>query len=427
MRVGIAFSSKDRVDKTKRTFKPLLQPKKFDTWWFDGSQTKEGESYFHKASGKSFRSIRLTGGSCRYIVCALTTLLEYGREEGTPYDFVGLVENDVMLHEDWFDRTLALFDVGQKAGLEVGAVSARTYVDRILIQCDGFAVMHNLGAGMVIFSRHAAELILQYYRTGMTTENRKVFSLLSGVDIGAYWAFRGSDHMLVADWQWDRMLAQHGLCTLALTPTKATQLEDIKAQGLMLAKKPLKQLESKKAFAKYRACLEWVRKGDLEIPRTPGMRLFHGDQWTIFPHQLRAMGATYSGDWRFKWAIGWGCFAWKAGTGMSDESCSTQIQMLNPPKVDIPVQGSLAILVSGGEKGGKIRVEDEESGFSADPELIPEGEGNVLSMFVPSAVSYRTVSLTALTPGIVFYGIQCKEPQPYYPHVKFDYHSLPPL
>lgn len=427
MRVGIAFSSKDRAEKTKRTLKPLLQPKKFDTWWFDGSQTPEGQSYFEKTSSKAHSGIRLTGGSCRYIVCALTCLLEQGRDENCPYDYIGLVENDVMLHDDWFDRTIALFDVGKKAGLEVGAVSARTYVDRILIQCDGFAVMHNLGAGMVIFSRHAAELILQYYRTGMTTENRKVFSLLSGVDIGPYWAFKGSDHMLVADWQWDRMLAQHGLCSLALTPTKATQLEDIKAQGLMLAKKPVKQLENKKAFVRYCGNLHGIRKGYVKMPMTPGMRMFHGDQWTIFPHQIPTLGGSYSGDWRFKWAIGWGCFAWKAGTGESGEALGEPIKMLNPPIVEIPVQGSLAILVSGGEKGGKIRVEDEESGFSADPELIPEGEGNVLSMFVPSAVSYRTVRLTALTPGIVFYGIQCKDPQPYYPHIKFDFKSLPPL
>src|SRR4029077_4317846 len=142
------------------------------------------------------------------------------------------------------------------------------YVDRILIQCDGHAVMHNLGAGMIVMTREAAQIILQYYRTGMTSENRKVFSMLSGVDIGPYWAFKGSEHMLVADWGWDRMLAQHGMCSLALTATKAKQLEKIKDMGLALAKKPAKELDNPKAFDKYARNLDRMRKGAVEFPTT---------------------------------------------------------------------------------------------------------------------------------------------------------------
>jgi hypothetical protein len=427
MRVGIAYSSKDRVDKTKRTLKPLLQPKLFDTWWYDGSQNKEGQAFHEAKCGSVYSATRLTGGSCRYIVCALTQLLECGREEGRPYDFLGLVENDVMLHEGWFERTIGLFETGKKYGLEVGAVSARCYVDRILIQCDGFAIMHNLGAGMVIFSRHAAELILNYYRTGMTTENRKVFSLLSGVDIGPYWAFKGSDHMLVADWSWDRMLAQHGLCSLALTPTKATQLEKIKDQGLVLAKKPVKELDNPKALVRYSTSLFRIREGHEEFPITPGMRLFHGDTWTIFPHQLPTLGAVYSGDWRLKWSLGYGCFAWKAGPGESVDETAVPVKWDNPPMVNIPIIGSIDVLVSGGENGGQVRVEDEHSGFFCEPMLQPESQVGTLAISVPGSYTYRNIRVIALTPGIVFYGIRSKEAQPYLPHVKFDFHLLPPL
>jgi 2-deoxy-D-gluconate 3-dehydrogenase len=123
------------------------------------------------------------------------------------YTHIGLVENDVLLDKDWFDQTMALFEQGKAAGLEVGAVSARCYEDRILIQRDGYAITHNTGAGMIIFSRKAAELVLQNYRTVFTTENRLLFAQLSGIDIGAYWAFRGSQHWLVADWNFDRVLA----------------------------------------------------------------------------------------------------------------------------------------------------------------------------------------------------------------------------
>ncbi len=426
MRVGIAFSSKDRTDKTKRTLKPLLS-KQFDLWWWDGSQTEEGQAYHADRCDKVHTAITLTGGSCRYIVCALTTLLEYGREEGAAYDFIGLVENDVMLHENWFDKTIGLFEAGKKYGLEVGAVSARCYVDRVLIQCDGFAVMHNLGAGMVIFSRTAAELVLNYYRTGMTTENRKVFAMLSGVDIGPYWAFKGMDHMLVADWSWDRMLAQHGLASLALTPTKASQLEKIKDQGLALAKKPVKELDNPKALARYTRNLERIRKGEVIFPVTPGMRLFYGDTWTIFPHQLPSLGAVYSGDWRFKWSLGYGCFAWKAGPGEVTDETAVPVKWDNPPIVEIPVVGSIDVLVSGGEKGGQVRVDDESSGFTCSPGLMPEDQVGTLAISVPGAFSCRTIKVTALTPGLIFYGIRSKEPQLYLPHIKFSFHSLPPL
>jgi hypothetical protein len=426
MRVAIAYSSKDRVEKTKRTLKPLLQSDA-DIWWWDGSQTEEGKAYFEKTHDKVKKAITLGGGSCRYIVNALTALLEYGREDGGAYDFIGLVENDLMLHEDWYGPTMELFEVGRQAGLEVGAVSARTYIDRVLVQCPDFAVMHNLGAGMVIFSRSAAKIVLNYYRTGMTVENRKVFALLSGVDIGPYWAFKGSENMLVADWQYDRMLAQHGFCSLALTPTKAKQLDNLKEQGLALARKPVKELQNKAAFARYRESLAAIRKGTVETPKTPGMRLFYGDTWILFPHQLRALGATYSGDWRFKWSLGYGCFAWKAGPSLDMEGRAEPTNWLNPPVVDIPVMGPLEVLVSGGEKGGKVKVEDQFTGLSYEPGLLPEGQAGMLSIAVPGGYSYRNIKVTAQVPGIIFYGIRTREPQPYLPQIKFDAHDLPPL
>jgi hypothetical protein len=426
VRVGIAYSSKDRVDKTKRTLKPLIQSPA-DVWWFDGSQNEEGKAYQEKFSDKVHTAVRLTGGSCRYIVCALTSLLDYGREDGGAYDYIGLVENDVMLHDGWFDKTMALFDYGKQAGLEVGAVSARCYVDRVLVQCDGFAVMHNLGAGMVIFSRAAAEIVLRYYRTGMTSENRKTFAMLSGVDIGPYWAFRGSDHMLVADWQYDRMLAQHGLCSLALTPAKASQLENIKSMGLEMAKKEVKERRDKAALARYTESLAAIRKGRVETPTTPGMRLFHSGTWTIFPHQIRGLGGTYSGHWRFKWALGYGCFAWKSGANCVDHGPEGFEMWTAPPIVDMPISGPVDVLVSGGEAGGQVRVEDEDSNFSCEPVAKPEGEAGILNISVPGSVAYRNVRVTALTPGVIFYGIRTREPQPYLPHIKFDSTFLPPL
>src|ERR1700722_4662170 len=143
-RAAIAFSTCDRVELSRQSIEPLLQPDKFDLFWIDGSKTEAGKKLGYEYGcdaehGLDFHT-GITGGSGAAIVYALTTMLSY--RVPTPanepaqryYDYVGLVENDVVLDKDWFDRTMALFYRGAEDGLEVGAVSARCYEDRILCQ-----------------------------------------------------------------------------------------------------------------------------------------------------------------------------------------------------------------------------------------------------------------------------------------------------
>src|SRR5215472_14381174 len=429
-KVCISYSSKNRLELTKRTIVPLLPQKGWDLWWYDASTDADASEFFNERCNETARAQRLHGGSCRYIVAALTQMLNW---EEPRYDYVGLCENDVLLDDDWFNPVMWLFEQGYHDQLKIGAVSARTYEDRILIQRDGYAVMHNLGAGMIIFTREAACLVLNQYRTGYSGENRKLFSMLSGIDIGRYWAFKGLDHMLVADWSYDRMLGQSGMASLALVPAKARQLEQIEKQGLKLATEPVDSLRNDGAFETFCQRTHKIRDGVWSVPTTPGGRLFYGDTWTIFPHQIFTLGGSYSGDWRFKWSIGWGCFAWRAGAvpgklktngGGDPRGDVGAIDTL--PTATIPCLGPIDIVVSGGETGGRVKVEDELSRFSCEPELTPEGAGNVLQLAVPGGMGYRNVKLTALTSGVVFYGIRCREAQPYVP-VPFDFYSLPPL
>ena len=99
---------------------------------------------------------------------------------------------------------------------------------------------------------------------------------------------------------------------------------------------------------------------------------------------------------------------------------------LGSTKIRRAVLGSCDILVSGGAKGGKVHVVDKQSGFEAKPELYPEGDnGQVLALTVPSACGYRAIEMTALTPGVVFYGIKCREPQPCNSSLRFDHSWLP--
>lgn len=428
-RVAIAFLTKNRVDLSRQTVEPLLRRDKFDLWWMDGSKTEAGrtfaaKNFFGREVHFHYRG-NVVGGADAAIVYALTALLDapvihpdesLGIARIQTYSHIGICENDVLLDADWFEPTMALFEQGARDGLSVGAVSARAYEDRVLIQRDGYAVMHNLGAGVVIFTREAARLVLDNYRTTFTSENRAAFSQLSGIDIGSYWAFRGSEHWLTVDWSFDKVLASHGLCSLALTPCKATMIGQdppLEDQGLKLIGKDQAGAYGggSQEFETFRDRTRDIREGSLQI----STRLYYRDPagaYLIFPHQLQEIGGSYEGEWRLKWSQGFGPFVWKAeqpGASLS-----------------VPVFGPAELLFLGGPEGGQIQIVDD-SGFTARPDLPPEKSGSVVSIMLPGNMSYRTVRVTALSAGICFYGLRTREAQPWLPNVRFDHSVLPPI
>ena len=408
-RVAIAYNTCDRTELTKRSIEPLLQPDKFDLHWFDGSKSDDGKNLWVQYRNEVLMHPGVRGGSGPAIVCALTMLL------ADNYDYIGLVENDVLLDPDWFEPTMALFERGRADGLEVGAVSARAYEDRILIQRDGYAVMHNIGAGFIIFSRKAAELVLHNYRTTWTTENRLVFAQLSGIDIGSYWAFRGEQQFLVADWGFDKVLAANGLASLALTPNKVTMIDQpIEPLGLKYADGSPPDTIAKGnslVFIKYRNNLKRVREGQFHIGwHHPFFN--DGSTFIIFAHQIPQIGGDYSDGWNIRDFLPFGPFCWKSGDSR--------------PELSVPISGPCEFIVSGGERGGKIRIEDEHSGYVAEPSLPPEAGTNFLTIPVPATAAYRNIKLTALDPGVCLFAIKTREPQPVLPHVRFNYGTLPP-
>jgi hypothetical protein len=432
-RVAIAFSTCDRVELSRQSIEPLLQSDKFDLYAIDGSKTPEGKKLAETWYGQQVKfEVRrdVTGGSGAAIVYALSHLLEapcYGHPPNKSlnpgwYDYIGLVENDVVLPHDWFAKTMALFEQGEADGLKVGCVSTRCYEDRILFSRDGYAVMHNLGAGQIIFTREAAELILCEYRVQWTTENRKAFSLVAGIDIGSYWAFKGMEHFLVADFRWDALLAQHGLASLALTPSPVQmigQVPPLKEQGLRIVTDPFHPLVARdlpdRYFKTYRDNLHNIRLGNWKLPDT----LFHRDSnggYTIFAHQIGAIGGHYQGKWKLKDAPGFGPFGWIADSEQEDFD----------PRIFIPIAGPCEVMVSGGSVGGQIEIVDEQSGFNARPILPTEsGAGTIVSINLPGNVAYRTIRINMMTPGCVFYGIRTHNEQPRVTNWKFDWNTLP--
>ncbi len=416
MKLALALLTKDKPELMKRSIEPLLQPDKFDLFVVDGTADEDIRPIPFCWNIKNwFLGIR--GGPDAAIVYALTEMLNHESENGG-YTHVGITEQDVLLHPDWLGPTLALFERGRWDGLEVGAVSARCYEDRVLVQRDGYALAHNLGAGQIILTREAARIILDNYRTGWTTDNRLIFCQLSGVDIGAYWAFRGSENWITADWNFDAILARHGLASLALTPSLATMLDqDIAAQGLKMADGKFDLLRNNEAFAKFAGRTMEIRAGEW-MPGIHGRLQCAGGTYTIFPHQIPGIGGTYSGDWRLKWAQGFGPFVWESGL---DEWMTDGELLQFKPALEVPVLGPAEFLVGG---QGHVKVADTHSGYTSSPDVASAG-GNILQVSVPSGVSYRTIRMEALTPGVCFYGVRTREPQPWLTGYRFDHSQLP--
>jgi len=413
MKTAIAYLTKDRVDLTKQTF-PVLRDGQHALFWVDGSKTPEGVEFIaNNAEYATYYDVDVEGGADAAIVFALTKMLAHPAN----YTHVGLCENDVLLAPDWFERTMALFEKGEADGLCVGAVSARAYDDRILIQRDGYAVMFNLGAGQVVFTRHAAELILANYRTGWWPDNRAIFAQLSGIDIGRYACFRGNAQWTTADWHFDAILAQHGLASLALIPCAAEMIgqePSLEEQGLRLVDREVDHFRNEKAFHRYAGSLDAIRDGTWR-PQviTPVHRSsLNGGASLIFPHQL---AAEWEGDWRLKWSQGFGPFSWRSNDpGMPADPCRVQFDVFGP----------CVVLVSGGEREAKVSIIDTGSGYEIDPQVPPASHG-ITQLAVLGGFSLREI-VVHISGGGIFYGIQCQEPQPL-TNRKFDYSSLPPV
>lgn len=424
-KVAIAYSTKDRIELSKRTIEPLLQPDKVDLFWIDGSIDPEAiQLVLDRGPSDFYTRFNIRGGADAAIVHNLTLLLQHPNN----YEFLGLVENDVLLHPDWFAPTMALFERGKAEGLNVGAVSARCYEDRILFQRDDYAVCHNLGAGCIIFTREAAQIALYNFRTGWWSENRRIFAQVSGIDIGRYAAFRANEQWVCGDWHIETVLAEFGLVALALTPSPVEMIGQnppLAEQGLKLVTESVELLRNDKQFAVFVERMAQRRDHKVQNSNQTEWHQADSGTWMIFPHQIAALGGHYGGDWRLKWSQGFGPFAWKAG--WDGKTNIGQQFSKNISTLTVPVSGACAFLVSGGEKGGQVSIRDTASGYECSPTLPPEGDATqILNLPVPGGVTYREIVLTMLTPGTIFYGLQCREPQPFRSGAAFDYATLPP-
>jgi hypothetical protein len=409
-KVAIALNTKDKPEQVKRVMEKLFQPDKFDLWWYDGSVTPAGQRMNEQYNYKHHRA-NVLGSGDNAAVLALTEMLQQD------YDYVGLCEDDILFTSpDWFERTMELFELGAQDGLAVGAVSARTYEDRVLTQRKSYAVMHNLGWGHVIFTREAALLTLKHYRSGWTTENRRVFAQLSGADIGKWWAFRGAENWFCSDWGNDAVLASYGLASLALTPTLVEMINQnppLEEQQLRLVKRTADMHRDDRVFDTFKQTTAQIRAKLLKVDARPVFFRLDEGGYIYFSHQLAALRARFKGEWFMRHNLGFGPFGWQAG-----ESASLSLE----------VAGPIDVLVGGGDTGGSCMVRDLNSGYEVEPKVEPAKIGGQLFMacVVPANVSWRRVVVDKISPGLVIYGIRTKETQPVDPGWVFDASQLPP-
>ncbi len=400
--IAIAFLTKDKVELSKRTIEPLLKAP-VDVFFIDGSTTDAGKDFPNRYR-TNYRYWNVKGGPDAAVVFALTTMLEHPND----YRYVGLCENDVLLAPDWFDQTFSLFDRPVLGTDAVGSVSARAYVDRVLFQCDGYAVMHNLGWGQQILTRQAATLALHHMRTSYTLEN-----------LAKWWAFTNNENWLCADWGNEKILASHGFASLALTPSPVQMIGQdppLVYQNLQLVETPIEFLRNDKQFDRFCVYLGMARREELSLnePMHGEFRDQGNGAWIYFAHQLPSLGCKYAGNWSLRFQQGFGPFAWQSGEP--------------PSSLIIPVIGSCEFLVAGGEKGGEVFVKDLASGYETRTTIAPESKlPTPTPVKMPAHISYRELSLDILSPGLALYAIRVREPQPWFNGKPFTHATLPPV
>ena len=231
-RIGFSFSTRDRYLFTLQTLQNLDTEGGFDLIWNDGS-TEPGvpalaRNYKFENANLVEVNYGVTGGAERAVCFGLSRLLKLG------YDYVGLIENDIVLRPGWFSALINLFSLGAADGIVCGSATARSFESHVLEYRSGYGVQADTGAGMVLFSRPAAEIIMDLYSNPsslqMTTHSwQKFYADLFGLDVrtfSPFWAYPPDRAVpCTLDWGYTPSLYLNGYASLSTIPSYATDLE----------------------------------------------------------------------------------------------------------------------------------------------------------------------------------------------------------
>ena len=240
--IGFLLRTRDRCDLTPLTLPPLLSEESIDVYWVDGSESEEGRARalngYRDYPGLCEVHSGVNFGQMGSWIYGIRRLLQQG------YEYLGFVEDDVLLYPGWLRAALGLYALGQKDGLNVGSVSARCIADRVMVPRTGYAVMGNIGCGMSIMKQEVF-LKLLYDESESVLKNPmfqfsqiyEAFKELAGVDYpfskrilkdlegkeiepGIVYEWNMSN-----DWWWEVILLRQGMVALAATPSFARNID----------------------------------------------------------------------------------------------------------------------------------------------------------------------------------------------------------
>jgi hypothetical protein len=227
-RIGFALSSKDRFAFTLKTIRALDAQGGIDLIWNDGSDQEDVPDLSKNFVFENVRLVEVNygirGGPDKAICFSLRRLLDLG------YDYIGLIENDVIVRPGWLKELMLLFHLAAEDGLVVGAASVMSYESRVMEFRKKYSVDWARGANMVLFSRPAAQLVLDHYDSLRITtgEIRRFYADLFGIalhvsewSVGPVWL----DGPMALDWGYTPLLYQHGYASVSSVPSMAYDLE----------------------------------------------------------------------------------------------------------------------------------------------------------------------------------------------------------
>jgi hypothetical protein len=390
---GIIYSTKNRCEFSARTAPFALSEADSDGFWIDGSNTTEGREFPFSVADHlpALREIHrgIGGGPDRAIIYGLSYLLARG------YKYLALVENDVLLAPGWLSTAIGSMQLAAADGLRVGAATVRTFDRRILFVRPGYAVMFNIGAGMIVFTREAAEAVLATYRSTSGKEISSVCRNLTRGEIsGICEPCMREDYFYSADWFFDCALMQMGFASIGSLPAMAHNIDSDHAVTLGI--RPVAEAQPAAGldpglFGFFQRNL-WAAAKTIDAVGycvEPNL-----DRFIVFPHQLPPAG--YSGDWRTKWQQACGPFE-LLPTGACD---TLRFSLMN---------GDCDVVFSTTEANKRIRIVARGS----TNEFTHTGVGS-FSVHIPGILRDSVPVEVQTDPGVHLSGIIFPEPQPWF-------------
>jgi len=98
---------------------------------------------------------------------------------------------------------------------------------RVLAYRPEYLVMWNIGAGMVLFTREAARIVLATYAVEHAARLGRFYKRRFGADLSDVWElwFGKRDRELSPDWAFSKHLYKHGLISLGTVPCLARNMD----------------------------------------------------------------------------------------------------------------------------------------------------------------------------------------------------------